>query len=97
MARLGVTEAAESGYELIGIIPGLGDLSSGCSEGSHCRKACSRLSGATKVQTKRGDSCNQCHVGRFNKAMTTTLLNTTGYVFISSLAQCTRAASVVQQ
>ena len=49
------------------------------------------------VQTKRGDSCNQCHVGRFNKAMTTTLLNTTGYEFISSLAQCTRAASVVQQ
>lgn len=36
-------------------------------------------------------------VGRYNKAMTTTLLNTTGYVFISSLAQCTRAASVVQQ
>ena len=36
-------------------------------------------------------------VGRYNKAMTTTLLNTTGYEFISSLAQCTRAASVVQQ
>ena len=36
-------------------------------------------------------------VGRYNKAMTTTLLNTTEYVFISSLAQCTRAASVVQQ
>ena len=32
-------------------------------------------------------------LGRFNKAM----LNTTGYVFISSLAQCTHAASVVQQ